>query len=156
MISGSDRIPRSRYFCEKLWSYLLKSGHIWEHTVPAKDIDYQKIVNNACYLQYFDNARIACLKDHGIDWQTWHDNGFNIVLADTEIHFKYPLKAGDSFFVETHIKRISQLRLCFSQTIYTLPANKKVCYANNTIVCISLAKNKPVFPEALGCLLQEG
>lgn len=126
---------------------------IWEAEVRGHELDLQGIVNNARYLEYFDHVRIKQLLSNGIDWGAWHNEGYNLVLAHTDLSFKAPLHAHDTFYITSKIKRSGKLRIIFNQEIYRKQDEKLIATAVNTVVCVSIKTQRPLMPERLKILL---
>jgi len=122
---------------------------IWHSAVQNNELDIQHIVNNAVYLQYFDRARIQYLLTKDIDWEEWHQNGFNLVLIHVDMAIKQSLKADDTFYVKSTYEKSGRLKVIFNQTIYKKSDDTLVAKAINTLVCVSVQSGKPVMPERL-------
>ena len=125
---------------------------IWHDEVRAYELDLQGIVNNAVYLNYFDNVRIKQCISLGIDWSEWHYKGFDFVLYNADITFKSALRAHDTFYITSCIERISRLKILFTQTIFRKPNDELVAIAKNTVVCLDNRTNRPVFPVEIAVL----
>lgn len=126
---------------------------IWNSEVQENELDIQNIVNNAAYLQYFDQARIQHLLAKGIDWEEWHRNGFNLVLIHVDMVIKQSLKAHDKFYVKSTYEKSGRLKIVFDQAIYKTSNDTLVAKATNTLACVSVQNGKPVMPEKLLTLL---
>jgi acyl-CoA thioester hydrolase len=126
---------------------------IWNSEVQENELDIQKIANNAAYLQYFDRARIEHLLSKGIDWEEWHQNGFNLVLIHVDMAIKQSLKAKDKFYVKSIYEKDGRLKIIFNQEIRKINDDKLIAKATNTLACVSVHNGKPVMPEKLLTLL---
>lgn len=128
------------------------SPFIWHSEVRGYEIDLQGIVNNAVYLQYLDQTRILYLLSKKIDWETWHKNGYNLVVNHIDLHFKQSLRQHDQFYVTAVAKPKGRLKIVFNQSIFkqddTLITNATV-----TCVCVSTTTNKPIASPELIQLL---
>ncbi|MDF3055727.1 MAG: thioesterase superfamily protein [Gammaproteobacteria bacterium] len=121
------------------------SQDMWESTVRNYEVDYQKIVNNANYFHYFDNARAIFLKKIGLDVNELSNNGINIVLVKTEIIFKKSLKHNDEFIVKTTLSRISRFKFKFVQEIFLKGDDNREVYAFSESVAASISTSgKPL------------
>lgn len=127
--------------------------HIWNSEVRDHELDIQNIVNNAYYLHYFDQARIQFLLSKGVDWEVWHKNGYNLVLAHVDMSLRAPLKTNNQFYIVSTMEHSGRLKIVFKQKIFSKPDDKLIAEAINTVVCVSLKNNKPIFPEELRTLL---
>lgn len=126
---------------------------IWNSEVQENELDIQNIVNNAVYLQYFDRARIQHLLSKGVDWEEWHQNGFNLVLIHVNMAIKQSLKARDKFYVTSMYEKAGRLKIIFNQEIRKIDDDKLIAKAANTLACVSVHNGKPVMPEKLLALL---
>ena len=79
------------------------------------DIDAMGHVNNAVYLQYFEQARMAWFKQSiGSEWN-WNSAG--IVLVRNEIDYKSPLLLHDKAIVETSVEHIGTKSITLSYRV---------------------------------------
>ncbi|MFN7098442.1 MAG: acyl-CoA thioesterase, partial [Gammaproteobacteria bacterium] len=100
----------------------------WEAMVRDYEVDFQGIVNNANYYHYLDHARYLFFLKRNIDLKVFAANGINVVLVSSNVIFKSSLKLGDTFIVKTQLSKLSRIRLCFKQEVYSLDKNKeKLC-----------------------------
>ncbi|MDF1795360.1 MAG: thioesterase family protein [Coxiellaceae bacterium] len=130
--------------------------HIWRSEVRSYELDSQSIVNNANYFHYMDNARVKFLFDLGIDWDKWHNDGFDLVLVQSQINFKKPLKAHDEFSVQSEVSLQGRLKVIFKQRIVNERTDSLYADAVNTVVCLDINRNKPCMPDALLNALKGG
>lgn len=118
------------------------SSYLWHGEVRTHEIDVQGIMNNAHYLHYFDHVRTLHLLEKGINWVTLSQNGLDIVLVETHLHFLKPLKAFDSFQVSSEVKPQGRIKLIFNQEI--ICNGITMCSGTSTVVCIDRKRNKPI------------
>lgn len=133
----------------------MQSNHlfVWESEVRGYELDSQGIVNNAHYFHYFDHVRVKHLYSKGVDWSEWHRNGFNLVLVHTDLSFKSSLKAHDTFYVTSQIRKEGKLKIIFEQKIYKTSENQLIAHAINIVVCVNNQNGRPTMPEKLNVLL---
>lgn len=129
------------------------NSFIWNSEVRAYELDLQGIVNNAVYLNYLDHVRVQHLASKGVNWEKWHEEGYNLVLIHVDMELKNSLRANDKFFVTSSMEQSGRLKIIFKQAIYREPDNKLIANAINTVVCVSVQNGKPVMPERLANLL---
>ncbi len=79
------------------------------------DIDAMGHVNNAIYLQYFEQARMAWFK--GLIGSKWDWNTDGIILARNEIDYKLPLLLHDKAVVETTVDSVGSKSMTLSYRI---------------------------------------
>ncbi len=114
--------------------------HITTIYIRYADIDTMGHVNNAVYLQYFEQARIEWFNQ--TIGSEWHWDSAGIVLARIEIDYKQPLLLYDNAIVETSVENIGtkSFTLCYrvikkQNDLDVLVASGKsilVCFDNKT------------------------
>jgi acyl-CoA thioester hydrolase len=78
----------------------VKKKYLFESTVRIRDFecDMQGVVNNAYYHNLLEQTRIEFLESIGIDPKTWSKElGIDFVVYETEIQYRSPLQAGETF-----------------------------------------------------------
>jgi len=81
--------------------------HYRHHTpiqIRFNDIDKLNHVNNACYLTYFETARVQYFREVFATQVNWAKEGF--VIARSEIDFKMPVYLDDEIFCFTAVEKI--------------------------------------------------
>lgn len=75
-----------------------------EVSIRFADIDVMGHVNNAIYLNYFEEARVQWFKQiAGRDWD-WNENG--IILARNEIDYIAPVLFNDRLWIDVSCEKI--------------------------------------------------
>ncbi|MFM8321971.1 MAG: acyl-CoA thioesterase [Chloroflexota bacterium] len=69
------------------------------------DLDPQGHVNNAKYLTYFEQARIAYIMSLGL-WKTASFSDIGVILADAQVTFKAPVYFGTDLLVDVRVTRL--------------------------------------------------
>lgn len=69
------------------------------------DLDPQGHVNNAKYLTYCEQARIAYIRHLGL-WTSGNFIEIGVILADAHVSFKRPILFGDALRVGTGVRRL--------------------------------------------------
>lgn len=117
--------------------------------VRDSELDAQGVVNNANYFTYMEHARHKIAKSIGLNFVEMAKNNQNIFLISSKIDFKYPLKSGEKFYVETTVALEGLVKFAFNQivkkqdsTIAAIGFNICVCIDENN-------KNRPYIPEQL-------
>lgn len=92
--------------------------HIIDLKVRNYEVDWQNIVHNSIYLQYFEIGRIEYLKNIGIDVTAEQINGSSrVVIARNEINYYSPAHFDDSLKIYTRIKYIKNSSFAFEGLI---------------------------------------
>lgn len=98
--------------------------------IRFRDIDSMGHVNNAVYLSYFEQARMAYFKELvGGDWD-WNNNG--ILIAKHEIEYKLPVLLNDSVYVETWCESIGNSSLVMAYKVFK--SESILCTTGKTVL----------------------
>jgi acyl-CoA thioester hydrolase len=124
-----------------------------EMQVRDYECDMQGIVNNAVYQNYLEHARHEFLKELGIDFAEYAQQGINLVVIRAEVDYKWSLTGSDKFVVCCNLVRESNVKFAFMQDIYRLSDNK-LCIKAKIIGTALNAKGRPDIPEALNNIMQ--
>jgi acyl-CoA thioester hydrolase len=118
-----------------------------EHTskinIRFKDIDAIGHVNNAVYLTYFEEARIAMF--NALIKSEWNWEKYGVLLVKNEVEYLKPILRNNEIFIHTKIDRVgtksfdvSYLLTNISQEIiYTKGKSVLVCFDHQTQQTIS-------------------
>lgn len=121
----------------------------WESTVRDYELDAQGIVNNATYINYFEQCRNNYGRSFGIDYYEFHKAGFDFVVAALEVQYRYPLRAGDEYYVTAKITGHDEKRIHFEQEIHLKKEDKLAAKAAIHIACVNCKTGKSCIPELL-------
>jgi acyl-CoA thioester hydrolase len=88
------------------------NGFRFTHPIEVRygDLDPQGHVNNASYLTYLEQARIAYVRQLGL----WHTGSFldiGIILADAHLSFRSAIQFGQSVQVGVRVTRLGNKSL---------------------------------------------
>jgi acyl-CoA thioester hydrolase len=76
--------------------------------VRYMEVDAQRVVFNAWYLTYFDEAFTAFLESRGLSYQALIDEGFDFQLVHTEIDWKAGLRWRDNALIAVSTARLGR------------------------------------------------
>ena len=108
-----------------------------EINVRFADIDVMGHVNNAIFLSYFEEGRMAFFEAAiGIDWN-WKTDG--IVLARNEVDYKVPVLLKDKPIIDTWIVEIGKKSMVFAYSIHN-DAGKEFATGRSVLVCFDYEK----------------
>jgi acyl-CoA thioester hydrolase len=105
-------------------------------TVRIGDINYGNHVGYHVYLLYFQEARIAYLKNIGFSERDIA--GFGMVVASAECRYKKELLLGEEFRVECCISELKpkafsmEYRVVKGQTIHAVGSTANLCFDHTT------------------------
>ncbi len=116
-------------------------------SVRFRDLDALNHVNNAVYLTYLEEARLAFSAEMGVDWSRFQEQGF--VLARCEIDYRRPALLGDTLRIELGVGDIGRSSFEFVYRITRVGDGALIAEARTTQVCFDFIRNRPVrVPEA--------
>ncbi len=112
------------------------------------ECDMQGIVNNAVYLHYLEHTRHEFLQHRGLSFANMTATGINLVIRRMELDYLSSLRSGDTFIVTLTIKRLSLLRIGFSQCLYHASDARCILRAEVVVTGVNQA-GKILLPEEL-------
>ncbi|MBU1099247.1 MAG: acyl-CoA thioesterase [Bacteroidetes bacterium] len=118
------------------------------------ECDIQGIVNNSVYQNYLEHTRHEYLHHLGIDFAKYALEGINLIVIRAELDYKYPLRAGDEFYVDVKMERVSPIRFAFIQNIYR-KSDDKLCVMGRIIGTALNANGRPKLPEEIEKIFDE-
>lgn len=112
-----------------------KFKHISRPGIRFVDIDAFGHVNNAHYLTYFEQARVAYFNDI-VDWKyDWSKEG--IILARAEINYVMPVLFGDDVSIQTRCSRLGTKSLDLEYRMVKTDHGKEVLLADGKTVMVA-------------------
>ncbi len=125
-------------------------NHTLEIPVRFTDIDLLGHVNNARYLTYMEEARLAYAKDLGA-WDGRTDT-LTLILASVKIDYKAPVVLGGVIKVRTRVARIGNKSITYEHDIHARHPNeavKQAAFATAILVTMNYETGESVrVPEA--------
>ncbi len=120
-------------------------------TVPIsirwRDLDAFNHVNNANFLTYLEEARLAWLA--GIDGE-WFSSAQLPVIAASQLNYRAQLEWPGSVQVELHCQRVGGSSLTIAHRIVSMDGSQLYCDGHVVLVWIDPKLGRPVpLPDAL-------
>jgi len=108
--------------------------------VRFRDVDSMGHVNNAVYLNYFEEARIGFFEQLvGLEWD-WKE--FGILVARHEIDYRLPVELNDRVHVETWCEHIGKTSIIMMYNVHT---QNGICTSGKTVlVCFDYSSKKKI------------
>ncbi|MGI6046113.1 MAG: acyl-CoA thioesterase [Eggerthellaceae bacterium] len=88
--------------------------------VRYAETDMMGVVYHANYLLYFEDARTSFLRDIGFPYEDMEEQGFQAPLLSCELHYRKPLKYGDTAVLRVCISKSTRTRTVFTYFVYKL------------------------------------
>ena len=119
--------------------------HCTEIEVRFADIDAMGHVNNAVFLNYFEQARIGFFNNKvGGKWD-WKNQG--IVLARNEIDYLHPILLNDRVLIDTSIEHIGSKSITLTYHVHSAESENGIrsfAKGKSVIVTFDYAKGRPI------------
>jgi len=118
--------------------------HTSKVNIRFADIDVMGHVNNAIYLNYFEQARMAWFKVLvGEDWD-W--KGAGILLARNEIDYMKPLLLNDNASILTTVEKMGNKSMTLTYQVYKETSKGRVDIARglSILVCFDYTKGTTI------------
>lgn len=112
--------------------------------IRFSDIDAMGHVNNAVYLSYFEQARMAFFRELlNMKWD-WNKQG--ILLARNEVDYKLPILLNDDVRVETRCTHMGTKSLTFSYNIFKRVGEDEILTSSgaSVLVCFDSSAMKTI------------
>lgn len=112
-------------------------------TVRYGDLDPQGHVNNACYLTYFQEGRIAYIQHLGLwDGHSFLDIG--IILADSHITFKQPVLFGQPVEVGVRVARLGNKSLTMEYCLKDADTDQELATGSSVLVTFDYSRRSSI------------
>jgi acyl-CoA thioester hydrolase len=108
------------------------------------DLDPQGHVNNAKYLTYFEQARIAYWIDLGFFTKDQSFMEIGIILADVHITYLEPIYFGQKIKVGVHVARLGNKSMTWEQNIIDVESDKELAKGEIVIVAYDYKEEKTI------------
>jgi acyl-CoA thioester hydrolase len=128
-----------------LWSMnetQLPEAHIYHPEIRFVDIDAAGIVNNATYLNYFEQSRIQFFES--IVGEKWDWNSAGMVIAKHEVNYRQPIFFQDDVTIVTWIERVGNKSMEAAYEIFKMAGEERVLVAFAKTVMVSFDHRKGV------------
>jgi len=121
------------------------------HPVEVRygDLDPQGHVNNAKYLTYFEQARIAYWIDMGFFTTDQSFMEIGVILADVHLTYLEPVYFGQKVKVGVHVARLGNKSMTWEQNVIDVESDKELAKAEIVIVAYDYRQEKTIpIPQA--------
>ena len=121
------------------------------HPVEVRygDLDPQGHVNNAKYLTYFEQARIAYWIDMGFFTTDQSFMEIGVILADIHLTYLEPVYFGQKVKVGVHVARLGNKSMTWEQNVIDVESDKELAKAEIVIVAYDYRQEKTIpIPQA--------
>ena len=121
--------------------------HLFSFRVPLSYIDMAGVIYNGNYLDIYDQARDAYLREIGFSYiKLYKETGCHLSVVEVNIKYKKPIHYDELIEIITKIEKIGTKSLIFDQVIYKNQRELKCNTARFAVVCTKSRKSQPL-PE---------
>ncbi|WP_335872416.1 acyl-CoA thioesterase [Bacillus sp. 2205SS5-2] len=110
-------------------------------TVRFHETDALGHINNACYFNYFEEARIQLFKELGAEVST---EAWNFILASTKCDFLNQGYFNQTLRIETTISQIGNKSFTMTHDIYDSETNVSIAHGAGVIVYFDFKQQQSV------------
>lgn len=128
-------------------------------SVRFSDCDMMQHVNNAVYLNYFEEARIHYFRHLlGVDWD-WRKNG--VLLRKNELEYLRPVFLNDPVTIEVYLKHLGDKSFALAYEVKvlgdlrTIGTSVLVCYDSVNKCSISIPERMRKALERLPLMMEQ-
>lgn|SRR5574341_1973222 len=108
------------------------------------DLDPQGHVNNAKYLTYFEQARIAYWIELGLFTKDQSFMEIGVILADVHITYFEPIYYGQNIKVGVHISKLGNKSMTWEQNIMDADTGKEISKGEIVVVAYDYHAEKTI------------
>lgn len=90
--------------------------HLTEIKVRGYHADFYGHVNNARYLEFFEEDRWACLESK-IDLQKWATKGLIFLVVNINVNYRKAVPVGETLVISTRLEKIGNRSAVLRQEI---------------------------------------
>ena len=108
------------------------------------DLDPQGHVNNAKYLTYFEQARIAYWIEMGFFTKDQSFMEIGVILADVHLTYLEPVYFGQQIKVGVHVARLGNKSMTWEQNIIDVESDKELAKGEVVVVAYDYTEEKTI------------
>lgn len=75
------------------------------------------VVHHSNYIQYFELARIAYLRQRGLDYPSWIAMGLHLPVIGVQVDYKSPAYLDDLLLIEARLSVLSRVKVGFNYRV---------------------------------------
>lgn len=120
------------------------------------ETDQMQIVHHSNYIRWFEETRIAVLRQIGIPYDEMERQGFLIPVLDVSCHYQVAFRFGDAFEIVPKIDKFNGLRMHLTYEVYDAKTKKlratgesSHCFTDQNLVPLRMKKEHPDIYETI-------
>jgi acyl-CoA thioester hydrolase len=115
--------------------------------VRYAETDRMGLLHHANYLVYFEQARTELLRDQGVTYRVFEDQGFLLVLTRVEVRYRKPAYYDDLLTVRALVERTTNVRIDHRYEV--LRNGELLAEGSSTLACVDRNGRPQALPESL-------
>lgn len=116
----------------------------YERMVYYYETDRMGIVHHSNYIRWFEEARLAWMKQIGWDYKTIEDDNIIIPVLSVSAEYKTMSRYGDNIVIYVKLAEYTGIRIGFSYEVHDKKTGELRC-VGTSCHCLLDENNKPVF-----------
>ncbi len=105
------------------------------------------LLHHANYLVYFEQARTELLRSLGLTYKDMEDQGFLLVVAKMEVHFRRPARYDDLLTIKTSVVKTTMVRIDHRYEVFC--EGQLLADGSSTLACVDRTGQPQMLPEFL-------
>jgi acyl-CoA thioester hydrolase len=114
----------------------------YDFQVSPSQTDYSGYVWHGSYLRWLEEARIAALREIGVDYATLVREGCELPVVHLDLNYRRSLSLGQTAVVKTCLRDRQRVRMRWEQVIYLADVPTCILEAQVTLVPLSMANGR--------------
>lgn len=120
-----------------------------EHKVCYRECDMMKVVNNAVYVHWMEDARVNALEKIGCDYKTIEEKGYAGPVLSLSVEYKNSAKFGDEVEIDIKFAKYTGVRLIIEYVIKQKGTDKVYATASSSHCFIDMKTGRPVLIRSI-------
>jgi acyl-CoA thioester hydrolase len=126
-----------------------------EFRIRYADTDSFGVAYYGSYLRFLEAARTEILRDNGISYKHYEEQGFYAPVARVEVDYKSPARYDDIIIIETKIEKIGNSSIEFGYKITNKETKELIAVAKTVNVFTTKDGEKIPVPEEIRAILKD-
>ena len=116
----------------------------YNHKVLYRECDMMKVVNNAVYAHWLEDARVDALRQLGLEYRELENGGFAGPVLDVELKYLRPARMDDEIAITVSFDKYTGARLMLSYEVVNAVTGQLLCVAKSSHCFISMKTGRAV------------
>lgn len=129
-----------------------KSWFDYPVIVQPHHTDYAGVVWHGSYIAWMEEARIAALRETGLEYAALVSLGCDLPVIDLSLNYRASVKMGDEVRVRSRLERIEKVRWIWTQNVCAF--DTEFCYVAGKVVLIPVNRDQQRILRKLPPLLE--